>query len=52
MGDYIKKLEMENKFGKSILFEAIDEEIDPMINAVSEKNIFKKSKVKMLQMSE
>jgi len=42
MGDYIKRLEMAIKFGKSVLFEAIDEDIDPMIDPVLEKNIIRK----------
>jgi dynein heavy chain len=41
MGDYIKKLEMAITFGKAVLFEGIDEEIDPMIDPVLEKNIVK-----------
>lgn len=48
MGDYIKRLEMAIKFGKSVLFEAIDEEIDPMIDPVLEKNIIKEAGVNML----
>lgn len=48
MGDYIKRLEMAIKFGKSVLFEAIDEEIDPMIDPVLEKNITKEAGVNML----
>lgn len=41
MGDYIKKLEMAITFGKAVLFEGIQEEIDPMIDPVLEKNIVK-----------
>ena len=37
--NYIKTLELASKFGSSILFEAIDTEIDPMIDPVLEKNI-------------
>ncbi len=37
--DYIKRLEMAINFGKPVLFEAIDEEIDPMIDPILEKNI-------------
>ena len=39
MGDYMKKLEIAINFGKPVLFEAIDEDIDPMIDPVLEKNI-------------
>ena len=45
---FIKRLEMAIKFGKSVLFEAIDEEIDPMIDPVLEKNIIKEAGVNML----
>jgi len=52
MGDYIKRLEMAIKFGKSVLFEAIDEELDPMIDPVLEKNIVKEAGVNMLQLGD
>mmetsp|Transcript_20740 Transcript_20740/g.31954 ORF Transcript_20740/g.31954 Transcript_20740/m.31954 type:complete len:772 (-) Transcript_20740:1647-3962(-) len=52
MGDYIKRLEMAIKFGKSVLFEAIDEDIDPMIDPVLEKNIVKEAGVNMLTMGD
>ena len=52
MGDYIKKLEMAITFGKSILFEGIDEEIDPMIDPVLEKNIVKQAGVDMLKLGD
>jgi len=48
MSDYVKKLELAIKFGKSVLFEAIDEEIDPMIDPVLEKNIVKEAGVNVL----
>ena len=34
MKDYYKRLEIAIKLGKSVLFEAIDEELDPMIDSV------------------
>jgi dynein heavy chain len=52
MGDYIKRLEMAIKFGKSVLFEAIDEEIDPMIDPVLEKNIVKEAGVYMITLGD
>lgn len=52
MGDYIKRLEVAIKFGKSVLFEAIDEEIDPMIDPVLEKNIVKEAGVNMLTLGD
>jgi dynein heavy chain len=51
-GDYIKKLEMAITFGKSVLFEGIDEEIDPMIDPVLEKNIVKQAGVDMLKLGD
>jgi dynein heavy chain len=50
--DYVKKLEMAIRFGKSILFEGIDEEIDPMIDPVLEKNIYKTAGVDMLKLAD
>jgi len=52
MGDYVKKLELAIKFGKSVLFEAIDEEIDPMIDPVLEKNIVKEAGVNVLMLGD
>jgi dynein heavy chain len=52
MGDYIKRLEMAIKFGKSVLFEAIDEDIDPMIDPVLEKNIVRKGGVDYLTLGD
>lgn len=52
MGDYVKKLELAIKFGKSVLFEAIDEEIDPMIDPVLEKNIVKEAGVNILMLGD
>mmetsp|Transcript_28356 Transcript_28356/g.28139 ORF Transcript_28356/g.28139 Transcript_28356/m.28139 type:complete len:1100 (-) Transcript_28356:27-3326(-) len=44
-GDFMKQLEMAVEYGSSVLFEGIDEEIDPMIDPVLEKNITKKAGV-------
>jgi dynein heavy chain len=52
MGDFIKRLEIAIKFGKSVLFEAIDEELDPMIDPVLEKNIVKEAGVNMLTLGD
>jgi dynein heavy chain len=52
MGDYIKKLEMAITFGKSVLFEGIAEELDPMIDPVLEKNIVKQAGVDMLKLGD
>ena len=52
MGDYIKRLEIAIKFGQSVLFEAIDTEIDPMIDPVLERNIVVEAGVEMLTMGD
>jgi len=52
MGDYIKKLEMAIQFGQAVLFEGIDEEIDPMIDPVLEKNIVRQAGVDMLKLGD
>jgi dynein heavy chain len=52
MADYIKKLEMAITFGKSVLFEGIDEELDPMIDPVLEKNIVKEAGVGYLTLAD
>jgi dynein heavy chain, axonemal len=52
MGDYIKRLEIAIKFGKSVLFEAIDEELDPMIDPILEKNIVKEAGVNMITLGD
>jgi dynein heavy chain len=50
--DFIGQLEMAIQFGKSILFEGIDEEIDPMIDPVLEKNIVKEAGLWMITLNE
>jgi len=52
MGDFIKRLEMAITFGKSVLFEGIDEELDPMIDPVLEKNIVKQGGVNKLKLGD
>jgi dynein heavy chain len=52
MGDFIKRLEMAIKFGKSVLFEGINEELDPMIDPVLEKNIIKEAGVNMITLGD
>lgn len=51
-GDYIKKLEIAIKFGKSVLFEAVGEELDPMIDPILEKNFTKEAGVTILEMGD
>lgn len=52
MGDYIKKLEIAINFGKPVLFEGIDEEIDPMIDPILEKNIIVQAGVKKIKLGD
>lgn len=48
MGDYVKKLEIAIQFGKSVLFESVGEELDPMVDPILEKNFTKEAGVTML----
>jgi dynein heavy chain len=43
---------MAISFGKSVLFEAIDEEIDPMIDPILEKNIVVQAGVRMIKLGD
>ena len=52
MGDFIKKLEMAIGFGQAVLFEGINEELDPMIDPVLEKNIVKVAGVNKLTLGD
>ncbi len=38
--DFMKQLELAIQYGKPFLFEAVDEELDPMIEPVLEKSTF------------
>ena len=50
--DYMKKLEMSIQFGKPLLFEAIDEEIDPMLDPVLEKSYVVKAGQKFIKVTD
>lgn len=50
--DYIKRLEMAISFGKPVLFEAIDEEIDPMVDPILEKNIVVQAGVRIIKLGD
>lgn len=52
MSDYMKKLEIAINFGKPVLFEAIDEELDPMIDPILDKNIVVEAGVKMIKLGD
>jgi dynein heavy chain, axonemal len=49
---FLKTLEGAIQFGKSVLFEAIDTEIDPMIDPVLEKNIVINAGVKYIKLGD
>ena len=50
--DYMKKLEMSIQFGHPVLFEAIDEEIDPMLDPVLEKSYVVKAGQKFIKVTD
>lgn len=52
VADYMKKLEMSIQFGHPVLFEAIDEEIDPMLDPVLEKNYVVKAGQKFIKVTD
>jgi len=45
---YIKLLDFSIRFGCSVLFEAIDTEIDPLLDPILEKNIITEAGVEMI----
>ena len=47
-GDFMKKLELCIQYGKPYLFEGIDEELDPMVDPILEKNTFMQGQQPML----
>lgn len=49
---FSKKLEMAIQFGASILFENIDEELDPLIDPVLEKNIIVEAGCEIIEMGD
>jgi dynein heavy chain len=51
-GDFMKQLEMAVEYGSSVLFEGIDEELDPMIDPVIEKNIVVQAGVKYCKLGD
>jgi dynein heavy chain len=46
--NYVKLLENAIKYGKSVLFEGIDTELDPIIDPILEKNIVREAGTEML----
>lgn len=51
-GVFLKPLENAIKFGKPVLFESVDEELDPTLDPVLEKNFISRAGVKFLKLGE
>jgi dynein heavy chain len=52
MSDYIKRLETAIQYGQAVLFENIDTEIDPLIDNVLEKNIYKEAGLEFVKLGD
>lgn len=48
----MKPLENAIKFGKPVLFESVDEELDPTLDPILEKNFISRAGVKFLKLGE
>jgi len=48
----LKPLENAIKFGKPVLFENVDEELDPTLDPILEKNFVSRAGVKFLKLGE
>lgn len=51
-GDFMKHLELCIQYGNPFLFEGIDEELDPIIDPVLEKNTFTEGQQRMIKLGE
>ncbi len=51
-GVFLKPLENAIKYGKPVLFESVDEELDPTLDPILEKNYVTKAGVKFLKLGE
>ncbi len=51
-GVFLKPLENAIKFGKSVLFESVDETLDPTLDPVLEKNFTIKAGLKMIKLGD
>jgi len=50
--DFMKHLELAIQFGNPFLFENIDEELDPMIDPILEKNVVKEGGAQMIKLGD
>lgn len=51
-GVFLKPLENAIKFGKPVLFESVDEELDPTLDPILEKNFVSRAGVRFLKLGE
>ena len=51
-GVFLKPLENAIKYGKPVLFESVDEELDPTLDPILEKNFITRNGVKFLKLGE
>jgi len=51
-GVFLKPLENAIKFGKSVLFESVDETLDPTLDPILERNFSLKAGMKMLKLGD
>lgn len=50
--DFMKHLELAIQFGNPFLFENIDEELDPMLDPVLEKNVIMEGGAKLIKLGD
>jgi dynein heavy chain len=50
--DFMKHLELAIQFGNPFLFENIDEELDPMLDPVLEKNVIVEGGAKLIKLGD
>jgi dynein heavy chain len=51
-GVWLKNLENAIKFGSTVLFENIDEDLDPTLDPILEKNFIIKAGIKMIKLGD
>lgn len=51
-GDFMKQLELAIQYGKPFLFENVDEELDPMIDPILEKNTYMDGQQRMIKLGD
>lgn len=49
---FLKPLENAIRYGKPVLFESVDEELDPTLDPILEKNFTMKAGIKSLKLGE